>query len=219
MTFELKLLVFMCLLGGAACRTYHYYPTYEIGLQPAPGPQDPTLKSLRLHFRCFMADELGGLSVDPALCSKLGEWAALQQAYVLSNELITSEVPETSDLYVDATSTLLAKPSETIDSILNIASFGFYPTRTDRWFKIEIRIFDADHQLLEYGQFKALLREYYGWGYSLLNWALRSTHMIERENAVEQNTRDFLQYFGTLARRAGNQSLLSKGDPRKGSMP
>lgn len=218
MMFLRKIIIHSYCLGLTSCSTYHYYPTYETGLQSPATHRDATFKDLRLQVSCTAKDELDQRIPAPGLCAKIGDWINLYQAKLLSDQ-DDGETDESPDLKIELVSSGLIRAPETFESLLHLASFGFYPTQTDRWFKTEIRIFNAQHQLLEHGQFKALLREYYGWGYSLLHVSLKAVHVVDKENAYANNSRDFYVYFGKLLRRASSQNEISQAAAENGVGP
>lgn len=59
----------------------------------------------------------------------------------------------------------------TFERVLFVATLGMFPAKIDRWYFVEAKVLDDQGNILGKGQFKALIRGYFGWGYWLADSA------------------------------------------------
>lgn len=182
--------------------------------------KDQPLKDLHLKLECRSLNEIGRRIPDPTLCKKIDLWLKLEQANgQLADATDESEDKSPNSLEVEIESQMQTKDPSGFETTFNIGTLGFYPTQTDRWFKTKISIYDQNGRLLETGQFKAMIRTYFGWGYFFYARLLGLSQKPRPYLATLENSKDFYAYFGELLRNAQRSRVVDTPAAGGGNSP
>jgi hypothetical protein len=191
------------LLG--ACTTHYYYPMNASAT--VQGERDFSkfkLQGTSIDLRCKWKDRSGEVSEASSLCRHLTKLFTAEKASIATfnenedNEEIKKVGLSTDILRVRVDGQSLATRYSSFDHALFWLTFGFYPADTDRWQSVNIRVLDKDGEVLQQGQFKAMMRTYYGWGYWTANRVMGWIKKPDQERCCKNNSIDFYQFISQL---------------------
>ena len=154
---------------------------------------DYAIDGTLIDINCSWKKVNGRRTPAPRLCDFTSKLLSQEKAELLADR-DENAAEATADLKVVIDGKALITDSSMLELNLLFISFGLYPANVDRWFSVELSIYDRQNKLLEQGTFKALFRTYYGWGYWLADQTMTLPGSQPSRDYRKENSDDFYQF-------------------------